>query len=336
MTQVASPNHFSRKFWDAYVPDTKTCPICGTIGGSVFSCDVNRRDRLPIWGAYVRCVGCTHLYMTPMPTSRELAAFYEQLRQVQAKASRRHPVKQLAHALLARIEYTLLKRSMERHFALHYFLPSLPEQEGCPRLLDMGCGEGATLAGLSGRGWAIHGVDVSETAVESARKRIPSGTFVVGDLVEAARSFGPFDLVRLDNVFEHTIDPVSVLQAAYHLLRPGGHLVIYVPHGNSLSLRWFRSRSVSHWVPFHLHLFTPESLTLALELAGFHRPEFRYNDPPSWWTLTMSQVFHPQWDLSTYAGTATAASHLRLAALPFRILSWLGGGEELVAFVQKK
>ena len=314
---------------------SRSCPICGATGGQVVSRDSNRRDGLSLSGEYVKCDGCSHLFLCPIRGAEELAGLYEQLWQdasvIKANVKARNANR--ARALFTRVEYKLFKQSFERYVALHQFLPTIPKDS--PRLLDMGCGEGTGLTGFANSGWSVSGVDISPTAVETARQRIPSGEFVSGELAEAARRLGLFDLVRLDNVLEHVIDPASVLRAAFEHLHPGGFVAIYVPHGESLSLRLFRTRSVSHWVPFHMHLFTRQSLAQALESVGFNLTEMHLIDPPTWWPLTMSQVFYPGRGLVRYGREATESLHLRVAAMPFRFLSRLASGEELIAFARR-
>jgi hypothetical protein len=36
---------------------SRSCPVCGSIGGKVVSRDSNRRDGLSLSGAYVKCAG---------------------------------------------------------------------------------------------------------------------------------------------------------------------------------------------------------------------------------------------------------------------------------------
>lgn len=314
---------------------SRSCPICGTTGGRVVSRGSNSRDGHSLSGEYVRCDGCSHLFLCPIRDAEELAGLYEQLWQDESviQANVKSRTANRMRALFTRAEYKLFKQSFERYAALHQFLPTI--RKDSPRLLDMGCGEGTGLTGFVNSGWSISGVDISPTAVATARRRIPSGEFVSGELTEAARRLGPFDLVRLDNVLEHVINPSSVLGAAFEHLHPGGFIAIYVPHGESLSLRLFRSRSVSHWVPYHLHLFTRQSLARALESVGFKITEMHLIDPPTWWPLTMSQTLHPGRNLASYGHAAIESIHLRVAAMPFRFLSRLASGEELIAFARR-
>lgn len=64
---------------------------------------------------------------------------------------------------------------------------------------------------------------------------------------------GPFDIVLLLHVLEHVANPVVFLARVHALLRPGGLLVLEVPHCPEARVRWYNP-STPH-VP-HLFFFT--------------------------------------------------------------------------------
>lgn len=101
------------------------------------------------------------------------------------------------------------------------------------RLLDAGCGTGASTAALlaAAPDAEIVGVDASAGMLARARaKRWPSGVrFVesrVEDLAEAGLA-GPFDGIFAAYLFRNLPDPDAALRALRRLLRPGGVLVVH-------------------------------------------------------------------------------------------------------------
>ena len=61
-------------------------------------------------------------------------------------------------------------------------------------------------------------------------------------------------MVSLVEVVEHVDDPAAVVQAARHLIRPGGAMYITTPHGRGVSARLLRSGWSAVAPPEHLQL----------------------------------------------------------------------------------
>lgn len=97
-------------------------------------------------------------------------------------------------------------------------------------LLEVGCGDGDLSLWLAGKGYRVHGIGISPTAIEWAKdkalKRTIKAEFVVGDVraleVYAKDSFG----VVLDGYCLHCLigdaDRKMFLNNVHRVLRPGG------------------------------------------------------------------------------------------------------------------
>ena len=129
-------------------------------------------------------------------------------------------------------------------------------------VLDAGCGEGETLERLGGLlDGAVTGIDLNRDSVEFAARRIPSGSFQVGDLTDLPFEDDSFDLVLCLEVLEHIPDPVPALAELSRVCR--GDLVLSVP-----SEPWFRLGSLARgkylkgWGnhPEHVNHWNPRSL----------------------------------------------------------------------------
>jgi SAM-dependent methyltransferase len=204
-----------------------------------------------------------------------------------------------------------------------------PAEAGNGRLLlDVGCGAATKLVGPARRGWRVVGVDVSADSITAARRNVPEGEFFVGDLSSARIQDSTCDVVRLDNVLEHINEPVPLLAECRRLLRPRGLLLLYVPNGDSLSMRALKRNSISSWIPFHVSLFNPKTLRSALSAAGFTDVTDWTYTPADWLPLSLLQLFGAR------PGTTPQLLYrgLRVACFPMGLLAerW-GIGEELVA-----
>jgi len=91
------------------------------------------------------------------------------------------------------------------------------------RLLDLGCGPGATLDYLSGQGFAVCGLDASPELSVRARAR---GPVVRGLGQELPLAGAAFDGVFCECVLSASGDAAGVLAEIARVLRPGGRLVL--------------------------------------------------------------------------------------------------------------
>lgn len=106
----------------------------------------------------------------------------------------------------------------------------LPEERGYA--LDVGCGNGLLAHVLQSKGFKVAGVDISETAIETARKNVPEVVFSqmeLGGAQQIGYPTGNFDVVTCCEVIEHVADLNGFLSEIVRILKPGGKLIITTP-----------------------------------------------------------------------------------------------------------
>jgi SAM-dependent methyltransferase len=122
------------------------------------------------------------------------------------------------------------------------------------KLVDVGCGA-QPYRSLLPEGMQYVGLDI-ETAEESFGYATPDTIhFDGGHWPEGTHNA---DVVLCTEVLEHVPNPPALLEEAFHALKPGGRLLLTVP----FAARW-------HFVPHDYWRFTPSSLKMLLEGAGF-------------------------------------------------------------------
>jgi SAM-dependent methyltransferase len=125
------------------------------------------------------------------------------------------------------------RRKLQRCIAIldeiNYALGQVRE----PRILDIGCGDGWLTSIVSHFG-PTTGIDLSNDAVEQARRRYPGVTFEAADLTQYQHSGELFDIVISQEVIEHLEDPASHLAMIHRLLKPNGCLILTTPNKTTL------------------------------------------------------------------------------------------------------
>jgi SAM-dependent methyltransferase len=123
-------------------------------------------------------------------------------------------------------------------------------QRGPLRVLEAGCGSATHFH--FGEDAELVGLDISPSQL--ARNPLVSGR-VLADVQACPLATGSFDAAVCWEVLEHVPDPGRALRHLSRVLRPGGLLVIAVPHVRSL--KGVITRVTPHW--FHVwayrHLF---------------------------------------------------------------------------------
>ena len=96
------------------------------------------------------------------------------------------------------------------------------------RVLDLGCGEGATLLHLDAPAGAV-GVDLFEPKLVLARRLLPGCSFVAASADALPFPDASFDHVLVRDVIHHLEDPVPAMNEIRRVLSPGGRIDVLEP-----------------------------------------------------------------------------------------------------------
>ncbi len=263
------------------------CYLCGAPGELLYK---GVKDRLfgvsGTWN-FKRCTNgaCGLLWLDPMPLEKDIAKAYSSYYTHQDGTPlpdsfvRRVYSRARSGYLYSKYDYRPVRLSRwERVFASLLYLDP-PRRESIDlsvfwlkskpkgRLLEVGCGSGATLKSMRELGWEVEGVDFDPIAVEQARRK--GLTVHLGSLAEQELLGNSFDAIAANHFIEHVHDPVDVLRECHRLLKPGGLLVLITPNARSWGHRLYLADWRGLEPPRHLHIFTRSSLASACTRAGF-------------------------------------------------------------------
>lgn len=150
------------------------------------------------------------------------------------------------------------------------------------RIIDVGCGNGATAAMLAELGFDVVGIDPSSTGTEVARRAYPHLRFAERSAYDdLAAEFGQFDAAVSLEVVEHCYWPRVFARNLFALLRPGGLAIVSTPfHGYWKNVALAVSGKLdAHWAPLwdggHIKFWSERTLRQLLEEIGFAEIGFR-------------------------------------------------------------
>jgi SAM-dependent methyltransferase len=152
-------------------------------------------------------------------------------------------------------------------------------------VLDVGCGTGDFLLTLP-TNLQRCGVEPSTAAAASAQQR---GVRVLGRTLGDLPLQARFDIITMIDVIEHVPDPVSLLDAAYSYLAPGGCMIVAT--GDPDTYLWYRSFRSRFWYSsFPEHITFPSFRFFQIWQAGKDAQppaaiRTRYQDNPSWLSM---------------------------------------------------
>lgn len=229
------------------------CPCCRSWRTTLvyyhFDPKRTRQDRE--WYKIRGCRGCGVLWLAPLPTAREVNAYYvdgegwESAKQVTNYADPNYRN----------------SRKIEAFCKLHDLLaPSMNSEllaNPNKSMLDFGCGPGWALDAFSEKGWTVAGVELAPHVRGFAQQR--------HRVLDKMPNGEAFDFILLNHALEHLRDPMAMLKSLSRRLKPNGYLYLGVPNFGALNVQNDTRPFISC---HHLFAYTRESLTNLCAMAG--------------------------------------------------------------------
>lgn len=158
------------------------------------------------------------------------------------------------------------------------------------RFLDVGCGEGFALAFFEQGGYEVRGLDYSRAGMAQHHPQLLD-KLIEGDVFKSLQDEiaggQQYDIVWLQNVLEHVLEPIELLQQLKSLVSPDGVLVVSVPNDfSALQQRAFDEGLVDRkfWVavPDHISYFDTHGIDRVIAHTGWHLLDKLGDFPIDW------------------------------------------------------
>jgi len=242
------------------------CPMCGVYL-------VNPKHQLPDrlyhtteeMFTVIECRGCGLMRLDPRPKDADMPKYYPD--RYWAYGATRHGPAGFYRRFVLRDHARFVKKALKSVDA-----PSVA-------ILDVGCGAGDLLASLRKQGHSAIGMDVSHSALRSAKELDVPG--VHGSYRQAPFQDQIFDVVMMFHVLEHIPDPDAAIAGARKLLKPNGRLLIQVPNADCMQYTILGRKWMGLDVPRHLYDYRRQDIENLLARNGFaivRRKYFSWRD----------------------------------------------------------
>jgi len=134
-------------------------------------------------------------------------------------------------------------------------------------LVDVGCSYGLGPVEWARAGYDAWGVEISPEATDFIRQngaKAWTGTVLDDDMPLTGAG-----VVYSSHALEHMPDPYAALRRFYEMLRPGGVMVLALPHWGGIVAQLTKADWKWCAPPWHLHYFRSDRLPAMIEKIGF-------------------------------------------------------------------
>jgi 2-polyprenyl-3-methyl-5-hydroxy-6-metoxy-1,4-benzoquinol methylase len=199
--------------WNSTSLVNRNCPFCGCINYKKLYI---RPDQLNV----VLCDACDTHYVSPAPSEEALDYFYKSYygdHAINLETNKNYYKNICASNVFNDVRICVLATMLDISKS---------------QVLDVGCGNGQFLLNLKYLGASITGIDLSQDAVNAAQFNGIERAFKIAfsDFNDGIK----YDIIIFNDVIEHPLEPIKLIQKAVTLLKTGGLILIWTPNNDNI------------------------------------------------------------------------------------------------------
>ncbi|HDL01042.1 MAG TPA: class I SAM-dependent methyltransferase, partial [candidate division Zixibacteria bacterium] len=149
----------------------------------------------------------------------------------------------------------------------------IKKSKSSKNLLDLGCGQGHFTDKIKKEfsNYNVFGLDYSISAIEYADTNFKNIDFVVANAYNPPYCDEYFDIIILNNIWEHVPDPLNLLQSINRIIKPNGQLVISTPSRYRFInlIKASLGKEISFMSKLHVTEYTVGQIKEQLKFGGY-------------------------------------------------------------------
>ena len=223
--------------------------------------------------SWVKCNNCGHLYLNPRPSKADLGTIY--------------PSNLMNYVCDRKGFAWYLKRKLDSRQ-----LRKLAGAKNITSVLDVGCADGELLRVIRkmwGTTLNLEGTELSSSATLQAIG--VADKIHYGEVSEIQHGLGSYDLIFMQQVVEHLIDPETDLMILLKHLNHTGLLIVETPLQNSWDYRFFLKFAPGKWegfhIPRHFNIWSQNGFEKMVSKAGGEIVKVNRKIKPVHWTVSI-------------------------------------------------
>lgn len=200
------------------------------------------------------CTQCTFRFTGTRPTIEESGRYYQSDQYV----SHTDDKKGIVLSLYRKVRQINLRWKVK-------IITGLKPNKGA--LLDYGCGLGSFLDHARKDGWNTTGMDISQQARDTVKKRYGINVYPNEELFKTPAH--TYDVITLWHVLEHVYDLHETVEAFSKIIKPGGYILLALPNHLAKDATIYGSLWDAYDVPRHIWHFNKKSIQQLMQMHHF-------------------------------------------------------------------
>ncbi|MBI3591550.1 MAG: class I SAM-dependent methyltransferase [Candidatus Melainabacteria bacterium] len=226
---------------------------------------------------YLLCKNCGLISQYPLPEINLLQRFYPD------EYRNYLPVKKSLFTSLKNTQFKNLANKITKYFNKDIKNNDL-------KILEIGFGNGQLLLALQEKGYtSLSGSDFTDRVFSSLKEK---GIELKASNIEERFPFNEvFDVIIMNNVIEHFLNPKKVLENCKSNLSKNGIIILITPNTDALELLFFKNYWAGFHAPRHTFLFNEKNIKLVGKDLGFTEVITEPICDPGQWSISIQNVF---------------------------------------------